>query len=319
MSSRGHCAICGAEDRFSVGVCVGCAADGRDQRLLIVQPPAEPGAFATVETALRVWLGSADTGDAVKATARGRRIIAVIPAALAGRAAHNLAAAGVPNRVLLAADWYRALPPHFALMLAAIAVAGGLAGIRAASLMLWGTPLLMTLLLLAAWQQLRTPLLRFARTEPVLPIAARTALARALVQLPAGTPRELLLDLARAAEHTYAALPEAFRANALGDSVVELVLEAGSLSVETSRLQAVGNELQTTIAGEQRATSESLEAAVQARIALLGQALVTLGRIARDSADSTQRTSEMQQLIEQLRREQHWRGEGEDAVETLLR
>lgn len=316
MNGRGHCAICGAEDRFEIGVCVCCAADGHDWRLLVVRPPIDSGARATVESSLRHWLGSAGIDDAVQATARGRRIIAVIPGALAALAGQNLAAAGVPNRVLRTSDWYRALPPQFTLMLGAIAVTGGLAGVRAASLMLWGTPLLITLLLVAAWQQLRTPLLRFARSEPLLPAEARAAFTRALVQLPAGRPRELLLDLARAAEHTYASLPDVFRNHALGDSVVELVLEAASLSLETSRLQSVETELRGDEGISQ--TAATLQAAVQVRIDLLTRALGALGRIARDATDSTKRTSEMQQLIEQLRREQQLRGEGEAAVAGLL-
>jgi hypothetical protein len=315
MSTRGHCAICGAEDRFKVGVCASCASDGHNWRLLLVQPPIDHSARATVSACLREWLGIAGIDNAVEETARGRRMIAMIPAPIAGRAAEDLAEAGIPNRLLRTEEWYRALPPHFALMIAAIAVTGGLAGLQVFSFMMWGTPLLITLLLVAAWQQLRTPLVRFARTQPTLPAKARASLATALVQLPVGPVREVLLDLARVAEHTHAALPEAFREHSLGQSVVELVVEAGSLSLETCRLQAVSKQLHHH---SERGTRESLDTAVKSRITLLGQALSTLGRIARDASDSPERTSEMKQLIEQLRREQQWRGEGQAAVERIL-
>jgi hypothetical protein len=308
------CAICEAEDYFDFGLCASCASTGNDWRLLMVQPAADPGAQRTVELSLRHWLQHSDE-RAVEAVMRGQRILAALPATVSDAARRTLERAGVPTRSLPTRQWHHVLPAPFRMMLIGMTVTGVLAGMRAATVLLWLTPLMLALLVIAAWQEVRKPLWQFARTHATLPATARDALATSLQRLPAGRARELLLDLARVGESTYASLSEAFRRASLGESVVELIIEASRLSVETDQLETVALELQ--LAGAERGhDTHALEQAVASRVALLQRALAVLARIAKEGSASSE--AEMTRLIEQLRTEAEWRVQGEAAVQQLL-
>jgi hypothetical protein len=309
------CAICEAEDLFDFGMCASCATTGKDWRLLMVQPPADPGAQRTVELSLRHWLSQTDE-RAIEAVTRGQRILAALPATMSDAARRTLERAGIPTRSLPTRQWYHTLPAPFGMMLIGMVVTGLLAGMRAAPVLLWTTPLMLVLLVIAAWQEVKRPLWQFTRTHATLPASARDALATALQRLPVGGSRELLLDLARVGESTYTSLSAAFRRASLGESVVELIIEASRLSVETDQLETVALELQ--LAGVDRGQDTSaLEQAVATRVNLLQRALLLLARIAKEGSHSSE--AEMARLIEQLRTEADWRVQGEAAVESLLR
>src|SRR5688572_1377601 len=154
------CAICGGTDVFNVGVCASCAAGDGNQQLIMVRPAVDRGAQSELQHALRLWLGSSGNDGGIAQTARGHRTLAIVPAAIAPGAVRAFETAGIATRALTMQQWPKALPASFITMIAAVALAGELAGWRAAALLFWTTPAMVMLLLTAAWLELRKPLIR---------------------------------------------------------------------------------------------------------------------------------------------------------------
>ncbi|MEX2284465.1 MAG: hypothetical protein WEE89_18390 [Gemmatimonadota bacterium] len=308
------CAICGGSDLFSVGVCAGCAAHGRDLQLIMVQPALDRGAQSELQHSLREWIGFDGPAQAVEQTARGAQTLAIVPSTIVSAAMRSFAAAGIPTHNVPVQQWPRALPASFITMIAAAVMAGELAGWKAAALLLWTTPLMVLLLMTGAWLQVRRPLVRFTRTQPALPAAVRSALAGALSELPTGRTRGVVLDLVAVAEQTYASLSMPFRRAALGQAVVELVSEAAALGLETMRLENIAAKLSAPADAVQPAALDQLRAGIEARVKLLGDVRGLLARIAGNQADLEDgAATEVKRLIDQLRSEQRWRIEGEGA------
>lgn len=290
-----------------------------DSVLLFVEPARNPRVYHETISSLRSWVRDPRDDASLDDAVRGRRALAVIPAGLSGAAAKRFAADGVTVRVLPRDHWHNALPMPFRIMLLAIAITGAIAFVRSEAFFVWASPAMVMLLLVAAWQRLRVPLIRFPLTTPALPASARATLSRSLAALRAGRARTLLLDLARVAEHTYSGLPALFREHDLGRSIVDLVTEAGPLAQEADRLSAIADgvgENATPSAGD----AAQLRAAAEQRIALLQQTLQLLGRIARDGAASDRSVAaEVGLLLGRVRQEHGYRTAAEEVVEETLR
>ena len=312
------CAICGGNDVFNVGVCASCAAGDGNQQLIMVRPAVDRGAQSELRDSLRRWLVSNGTNGSIERTARGMRTLAIVPAAIAPGAVRAFETAGIATRALPMQQWPKALPVSFITMIAAVAMAGELAGWRAAAMLLWTTPAMVILLMTAAWLELRKPLIRFTRTVPALPGSVRRVTAAAITELPPGRTRGIILDLAAVGEKTFASLSPSFRKAALGQSVVELVSEAAALGLEINRLESIASALERSVDAQQQAALCELQNGIEARVKLLGEARGLLARIAGNQAELEDGVaSEVKRLVEQVRNEQRWRLEGEAAVTSL--
>ena len=312
------CAICGGTDVFNVGVCASCAAGDGNQQLIMVRPAVDRGAQSELQHALRTWLGSSSNNGGIGQTARGNRTLAIVPAAIAPGAIRAFERAGITTRAVPMQQWPKALPASFITMLAAVAMAGEVAGWRAAAMLLWTTPALVLLLMTAAWLELRKPLVRFTRSAPALPGSVRRVIAAAITELPTGRTRAIVLDLAAVGEKTYASLSPSFRKASLGESVIELLSEAAALGLEISRLENIASALAAPADTKQQTALNELHTGIEARVMLLGQARGLLARIAGNHAEVEDAVaSEVKRLVEQVRNEQHWRLEGEAAVTSL--
>lgn len=312
------CAICGGTDAFNVGVCASCAAGDGNQQLIMVRPAVDRGAQSELQHALHLWLGSGGNDSGVAQTAQGNRTLAIVPAVIAPGAVRAFETAGIAARALPMQQWPKALPASFITMIAAVTMAGELAGWRAAAMLLWTTPAMVILLMAAAWLELRKPLVRFTRTAPALPASVRRAIAAVITELLPGRTRGIILDLAAVGEKTFASLSPSFRNAALGQSVVELVSEAAALSLEINRLESIVSALERPVNVEEQTALNELRTGIEARVKLLGEARSLLARIAGNQAELEDGVaSEVKRLVEQVRNEQRWRLEGEAAVTAL--
>jgi hypothetical protein len=208
-----------------------------------------------------------------------------------------------------------ALPASFVFMI--VTMAGvGLAGAMNGFPLLLTTSLVVALVLvLFARAQLRSPVLNPPASSALLPETARAPLATALAQLDDERARTLLLDIARTGEATFASLPDAFRTAALGESVIDLLCEAGPLALEAAHLRAIATEVGVRADTRHAAEAQQIDDAANARFALLEDVLALLGRIARDGARSDE---EVVRLLQLVREEATRRVEAENIVSALL-
>ena len=313
MTVAVSCALCGAPDLIGAGVCGSCADDGSGGTLLFVRRSRDLRQRTETAARVRDWAGATRNDEAMGEVLEGRQPMARLPHALALRATRVLAETGIDTRLLPAAEWYRALPPSFTAMLVAMIAMGSFAGWQGVPILAWSSPMAAVLMLLVAAGQMRRPIRLYENTSATLTAPARAALASALAQLPAGRTRNLVLEVARVGEATFASLPEAFRAAALGSAVTELVAETGALALETERLIDIAAEDGSS------ANMEELEKASAARMALLEQTVGLLGRIARQGAESGEAAlSEAGALLDQVRSEAAHRVAAEAEVRQVL-
>ena len=305
-----RCALCGGEDLFTTGICNACADDGTHRQLLFLRP-VNALRRGVLSNRLHNWTGvrSLSSLDEVM---KGRQPLARLASSAITAVAGGLAEQGITVRVFPEQEWYRALPVSFVAMILCVLAVGAAAGLQGVTILSLGSPVAALLLMWAASIQLRKPLLSFPRSSALLPATTRSTLADSVVQLPEGRVRSLVLDIARAGEATYGSLPEPFRISGLGESVISLVGEAGSLGLETERLQVI---VQSGRAGN----AARLHQACEERIRLLEQTLDMLGRIAQHGAESDEAAAtEASELLGQVRAESTRRVEAEGEVRALL-
>ena len=308
------CALCERSDWLDVGICPSCAGTVSLEFVFLGSHPAARDATGAEER-LREVFGSALEGQSLREVARGRQPLALLPRTLAQCAARRIESAGLHARVLPRSALHRALPLSFAVMLLAVVLVGMIGGMRGVPALFTASPLVAATLLFGAQWHLRRPLLAAPGSSALLPEAARGSLADALAQLDDPRTRALLRDIARMGEATFAALPEAFRTAALGESVVELLREAGPLAREAAHLREIATELGVRD-GERTATeAQQVDDAANARFALLEDVLALLGRLAREGARSTEEVAGLLQLV---REEAARRMDAESTVAALL-
>jgi hypothetical protein len=308
------CAVCERGDWLDVGICTACAGTA-GLEFVFIAPRARQRDPAEAERQLRDIVGSPLDQHSVSEVSRGRQPLALLPRTFAHRAARRLESAGLAARVLPRSALHRALPLGFAVMLLAIVIVGVIGGMRGVPVLLTASPLVAATLLFSAHWHLRTPLLATPPSSALLPEPARVSLADALAQLDDARTCELLRDIARMGEATFTALPEAFRTAALGESVIELLREAGPLAREAAHLREIATELGVRDGARNEAEAQQIDDAANARFALLEDVLALLGRLAREGARSD---AEVARLLQLVREESARRIEAESVVATLL-
>ena len=308
------CVLCGNADWVGVGVCSPCSGQRERNLVFVAQQPTAMGR-ADVVRSLREFLSAPRAHADFAEAALGRRPLAIVPAATSAQALRTLEAAGLHVRMLPFGAWPRALPVSFVAMALAILLVGMFAGIRAIPMLLWASPIVAGLLLFGAAVQLTRPLIGVQTSPSVLPPNVRAVLAESLAILGEGRARTLLLDIARLGESTYASLPPAFRTASLGESVLELLTEAGPLALEAAQLENIANDLQHLTGAAPVAEFPRSSAAAQAHFDLLEHVIALLGRIAREGAESH---AEVSELVQRVRAEAAQRLEAEKMVASLL-
>jgi hypothetical protein len=191
----------------------------------------------------------------------------------------------LPARAIPASRAWTMIPGGYATMVLAVTVAGVGAGLATMPLLLWTTPVMGVLLLYAAGQTVRSPLVASSARAGELPAALEAQVVRALAELPPGTAQSLLADVTRLARPLFSRLE---RAGAGGDSSTVLHELVGSACVAATDLAMLDDNLGRFERERSRAASppsewlDALARSGRARDALvqrLLEAMTVLGRL----------------------------------------
>jgi predicted Ser/Thr protein kinase len=203
-----RCLICDEPEPFGLGICPSCggAAHAVGDTLVFVKAPTSRADHVRVGEALGPLLQGRGYGAEQDLVASGHRALIEIPAALVDSVAEILAVRGIPVRATpTARTWTSAPLPFYALLLSMVLV-GGAAGMAAAPLLLWASPLMAVLLLLVAQRRLQRPIIEPGRRRAVFPSEIEERIAKTFVEHRQRSARRLLAALVRAAEPTYRTL-----------------------------------------------------------------------------------------------------------------
>ncbi|HKU59695.1 MAG TPA: serine/threonine-protein kinase [Gemmatimonadales bacterium] len=303
-----RCALCGGPDPFASGLCPGCGggSDGAGKTLVVLQRPVGADAIAAARSRLVAVVP--DAGDEALAATRGERPLFRTSADAARRIVEQLGAHQLAARTVPMSRAVELWPASFHLMLVAVVVAGAAAGVSAAPPLRWVTPIFVGLLLLSARRGAVTPLVSAARRRAALPPEVEQRLITALAELPTGTARDLLADLARlgcavsvalrraGADETAPALGELLLAGA--DAASDLALLDGSLG----RFERQRERL----AAQSDGWADALARCERARDALVQRlldAMTVLGRLQGQAAELGGKALALDDTVAALRAE----------------
>lgn len=201
QGSGGACLVC-REPGAAGGLCPACTASpaGRAApRLLFLTGPAsihvQRARMADLEQALSDPIARTDLAAAV----RGHRAVLRAPAAVAERATRALDAYGLSALVVTVPGAAAQIPTLFAILVGLGLVVGMIAGALGSPLMGTLSPIVALLLLLAAFERVRTPLLQVRAASSSLPAHAEDAAVAALAGLEFDTAAQPLADVLRMA------------------------------------------------------------------------------------------------------------------------
>jgi hypothetical protein len=184
-------------------------------------------------------------------------------------------------------------------MVLAVGLAGLGAGFAVSPILLWTTPVMGGLLLLAAGQKLRTPLVLPSPAGHELPRELERQVIRALAELPAGTAGSLLADVTRLARPLFARLDREGDGSRheplLRELVASACVAAADLAMlddnlarferERARASAPGAEWLDALARSERARDALVQRLLEA-MAVLGrlQSQATAAILAEDAS-----------------------------------
>ena len=194
-----RCVLCGGSDPLGLGLCPGCggAPAGAADTLIFLQRP-----YPADRHAVAARLGEllpATAGAEGRAAGRGERPLFRVTPEGSARVLDALERRKLPARAVPASRAWTMIPAGYAAMVLAVAIAGMGAGLAATPLLLWTTPLMGGLLLYAAGQTVRSPVVAPSHRVRELPPALEAQVVRALAELPAGTAQGLVADVTRLA------------------------------------------------------------------------------------------------------------------------
>ncbi len=193
---QARCMICGTAALPGSPLCEACdpTADRDGQRLLFVEH-AGPSFYPTIAELVALHPGLSEAAALADAAA-GHRPLIRVPATRADALAQWLRDRDVRVATRTEAGFWTAIPSSFYLLVAAVALAGLVAGRVAAPWFAWTGPAMAGLLLAAARLELQRPAI-LTRTRDSEAVELPAALRDRLAELPPGSARDLLADVAR--------------------------------------------------------------------------------------------------------------------------
>ncbi len=223
-----QCLVCEQPEPFGLGICPSCggAPHAVGDTLLFVKTPSSRADHTRVNEALTPLLQGRGHLDELGLVGSGHRALIRVPATLVDSVIGVLALRGIPVRATPAARAWASAPLRFYALLLCMALVGGAAGITAAPLLLWTSPLMAVLLLLAAQLRLKHPFIEPTRRKPVFSPEVEVCIAKTFVQLRQGSARRLMAALVRAAEPTYLTLCKTRYPPVPAEQVDDLLLHA---------------------------------------------------------------------------------------------
>ena len=190
-------------------------------------------------------------------------------------------------------------------MLAAVLIAGTVAGIDAAPSLRWITPVFAGLLLLGARRTATTPLVS-PRCASRAAGRCRSPLLSTLAELPPGTARDLLADLTRMGHDLYARLQRSGDSRNSGAVLGELLVASASAASDLALLDANLGRFERQrerLAARPSGSMDALARCERARDALvqrLLEAMTVLGQLQGQTADLGAEESELASSIAEL-------------------
>ncbi len=281
-----RCVLCGGGDPLGLGLCPGCggAPAGAADTLVFLQRPFHRAERATVAARLGELLPAAAGAEGL-AAGRGERPLFRVTPEGSVQVLDALERRMLPARAIPASRAWTMIPAAYATMVLAVTMAGMGAGLAAAPLLLWTTPVIGGLLLHAAGRTVRSPLVASSRGPRELPLALETQVIRALAELPSGTAQSLLADVVRLARPLFARLgragDERYQPTVLADLVGSACVAATDLAMLDDNLGRFERE-RARAASHTPAWLDSLARSERARDALvqrLLEAMTVLGRL----------------------------------------
>ncbi len=203
-----RCVICQAPEPFGLSVCPSCggAAHGVGDTLVFVKPAGAQRERQQIAAALEPLLDGRAHREERRLVAGGHRALIRVPRAAAEAAVRQLAGRGIPAKISPASRTWASVPLPFYGLLGGMVVVGGTAGIEVAPLLLWTSPLIAVLLLLAAQYRLRRPAIATPTRRAVFSRDVERTIIETFAELPRGSAQSLLASLVRTAEGAYRSL-----------------------------------------------------------------------------------------------------------------
>ncbi len=302
----GTCAACGGGEPFGIGLCARCGPSHAAGDRLVFVDVKNASERRSLRERFDVMLGGL---PGLRPAASGRRALIRLPAALADRVTQQLGHEGVRARAIpLHSAWTR-MPPHFFLLVTLAGVVGTLAGVQALPMMLWASPIVAALLLVAAQDGMRQPvILGVRRREGSMAREARLEIALALADLPPGRARDTLGDLIRLADALKSAEPQEEHLDAL-------LLAAAHTAREVDRLEQTCEAL--ALRGVRGDAADRCRSSLDSGIGLLQRALSVLARLA-STGTMTVARERLRELVREMEAEAESRAAAVHAISAIL-
>jgi serine/threonine protein kinase len=278
------CLLCGISDPLGLGLCPACASTASvgDSVHLVLHPPASTAERVDRRDRIQRLLTPSTDRETVHEVVEGRRVLARVPLAGAERVLERLSSRGIPVRA--AHGKWAPLPDSLMLVACGMVLSGMAAGFVVSTLFFWLSPTMASLIVVDAQRRMRRPaLLPPARRLTLSPAAGKT-LAETLAQLPDGTARELLAELARGVHALMLRLIDEGAAQSGASEAEELLLHACAAARDLAAVEAHLSDLESQrgrLTGSLERWSENLSDTERTRDRLVQRlldALAVLGR-----------------------------------------
>ncbi len=319
-----RCAICDAPEPFDVGVCPACggAQAGVADSLVFVKARGSKSDRRKLAASVEPLLEGRVHGEDRNLVVRGIRALIRVPRAAANRVVQSLSERGVPARAIRASTAWAPVPALFYLFLLSIITVGVAAGLRTSPHMLWGSPLVAALLMLAAQVKMRRPVIETSRRRGVLGDETEAAILSTFAELPKGTARSLLASLVRAGERAYRGLRYLPDPPVAPRDVETLLANSSRAALDLSALDESLKDLAEFESTElNEASMESLVAAERMRDGLVHkflEGITLLTRLRSDTARESGSSSALAELMTSIDSQAEARREALEEVDALL-
>jgi hypothetical protein len=308
-----RCVLCGGGDPLGLGLCPGCGGGpaGAADTLIFLQRP-RPADRHTVAARLGELL-PATAGAEGRAAGRGERPLFRVTPEGSARVLDALERRKLPARGVPAARAWTMIPAGYATMVLAVAIAGMGAGLAVMPLLLWTTPMFGGLLLYAAGQTVRSPVVAPSERARELPSALEAQVVRALAELPAGTAQGLLADVTRLARPLFARLGDDRQSTVLQELVGSACVAATDLAMLDENLARFERE-RARAASHTAEWLDALARSERARDALVQRLLEAMTVLSRLQSQATSAVAAEDGALAEVTRELRTEAEAQAAA-----
>lgn len=322
-----RCLICQQPEPFGLSVCPRCsgAAHGQGDTLIFVKTANSRGNTAAVEEALIPLLQGRAHPSERDLVARGHRALIRVPNAVAPSVVETLALLGIPTRTTPLRRTWTSAPLPFYMLLTSMVVAGGAAGITAAPLLAWASPLVAILLLLAAQLRLQHPAIEPNRRRPVFQSEIENRITETFTELRQGPARDLLASLVCSAEPIYRAVRDARYPVIPTEQIDVLLLHACSAAIDLEEIDLSLRQLEEHVDEPGTVEAQWMDGMVRAehlRDALVQRflsALAVMHRIGADRIQADPAREALGNLVDAIDQSARAHALAMEEVESLLR